>query len=146
MLAMTLLKMQKSFHARIQKVLSEGVQLWQRNFLFYFMLMIGGWSKISLKAGHHRPTSETPLNGVSLACRRWPNIEYWVGSFVIFQGTWTSIDNESFIFGGRGPLPLPLWIFTSTCSMNTKFYLLNFYGIHFWIKLYIVLARYFRDV
>ena len=24
--------------------------------------------KIPLKAGHHRPTSETPLNGVSLAC------------------------------------------------------------------------------
>ena len=25
--------------------------------------------KNPLKAGHHRPTSETPLNGVSLVCR-----------------------------------------------------------------------------
>ena len=26
-----------------------------------------------------------PFNGVSLACRWWPNIECWLGSFVIFQ-------------------------------------------------------------
>ena len=38
-------------------------------------------------AGHHRPANETPLNGVSLACRLWPNIECWLGSFAILRGS-----------------------------------------------------------
>ena len=37
------------------------------------------------------PSSAQPakrhLNGVSLACRCWPNIESWFGSFVNFQGS-----------------------------------------------------------
>ena len=49
--------------------------------------MEGGWIQIPLKADHHGPTSETPLNGVTLACGWWPNIEYWLGSFVIFRGS-----------------------------------------------------------
>ena len=32
-------------------------------------LMKGGWIQKPLKVGHHRPTSKTPLNGVSLAGR-----------------------------------------------------------------------------
>ena len=39
----------------------------------------------SQKAGHHRPASETPLNGVSPACRRWPKVECWLGSFENFR-------------------------------------------------------------
>ena len=34
---------------------------------------------MQLKVGHH-------LNGVSLACRSWPNIECWLGSFCDFSG------------------------------------------------------------
>ena len=61
--------------------------------------------QISLKAGHHRPASETPLNGVSLACRWWPNVECWLGSF---ENSWGSgpvlLRNSIFLwfFGGGG--------------------------------------------
>ena len=53
------------------------------------------------------------MNGISLACRWWPN----VGRFVIFQGIQTIIPKKSYIFvifqwgGGGGLDPLsPLWI------------------------------------
>ena len=72
--------------------------------------MEGGWIQIPLKTGHQGPTSEMPLNGVTLACRWWPNIENWLGSFVIFQGIWTSIAKKPYIlwfFDGWG---VPLWI------------------------------------
>ena len=39
---------------------------------------------IPLKADHHWHTNETPFDCVSLACRWWPNIEYWLG---IFRGS-----------------------------------------------------------
>ena len=42
---------------------------------------------MSLKAGHDRPASETLLNGVSLAGRRWPNVECWLSSFENFRGS-----------------------------------------------------------
>ena len=58
-------------HARIQKVFSEGVQL---------CFLVNEWIQITLKSGHHRPAS------VSLACRWWPSIEWWIGSFVFFRG------------------------------------------------------------
>ena len=64
------------------------------------------------------PPAKRHLNGVSLACRRWPNIECWLGSLVIFQGIRTSITKKSYIFvifrGGGGPDPLspPLRICT----------------------------------
>ena len=48
-------------------------------------------------------------NGVSLAGRWWPDIEYWIGSFVILMGIGTSIAKEPYIFfyfPGRGPDPL----------------------------------------
>ena len=49
---------------------------------------------MSLQMGHHRPASETPF-------------KCWLGSFVIFQGTRTSIAKKPYIFvifqgGGRG--------------------------------------------
>ena len=63
-----------------------------------------------------REDPSTTLNGVSLACRWWPNIEFWLGSFVIFQGIWTNIAKKPYIFlwffggGGRIPSPPPHWI------------------------------------
>ena len=54
--------------------------------------------------GHHRHASETPY--------KLPNIECWLGSFVIFQGIWTSIAKKTYNFvifqGGSGPPALPL--------------------------------------
>ena len=56
------------------------------------------------------PPAKRRLNGVSLACRSWPNIECWLGSFMIFLGIRTSIVKKPYIFaifqgGGSGPLP-----------------------------------------
>ena len=66
------------------------------------------------------PPAKSHINGVSLAYRRWPKIESWLGSFVIFQGIRTSIAKKPYIFvifhGRSGPLPPPpppLW--TRTC-------------------------------
>ena len=71
---------------RIQKVLSEGVN--SNVFYFFFMLMRGGQRiLITLKVGHHQPTSETPVkwhfaSGPMIK----PEKECWLGSFVIFWG------------------------------------------------------------
>ena len=48
-----------AFHARIQNILSGGPNF--DNVFFKPMLMRGGWNKVALKAGHHRPASETPF-------------------------------------------------------------------------------------
>ena len=47
------------------------------------------------------------LNGVLMAGLWWPNIEYWLGSFVIFQGIWTRIAKKSYIFCDQTPRPPP---------------------------------------
>ena len=47
--------------------------------VFFFSFMRGGKIKIPLLAGRHRPASETPYNGVSLACRWWSHVECWLG-------------------------------------------------------------------
>ena len=70
-----------SKHARIQKVLSEGVQLRQRFFFFFggggggLSLRRGGGIPIPLLAGHHRHASETPLKwrfaGVPMMAQHW---------------------------------------------------------------------------
>ena len=82
-------------------------------FLLYFLVK-AGWERIQilLLAGHHLPASKSYLNGVSLACRWWPNIECWLGSFVIFRGTGPILlGNPLFLWFFRtGPDPLsPLW-------------------------------------
>ena len=65
------------------------------------------------------PPAKRHLNGVLLACRCWPNIECWLGSFVIFQGVCTSIAKKPYIFlifqgrggeGGGSDHLSPLWI------------------------------------
>ena len=52
----------------------------------FFFFFKGERIQISPKAGHHRPASETPFHGVSLACRWWPNVECWLGCSENFRG------------------------------------------------------------
>ena len=70
---------------RIQKVLSEGIQLSSENFVFIFLLFIyfvvvfykergGGGPNTTTSGGLYRPA------GVPMMA----NIECWLGSFVIF--------------------------------------------------------------
>ena len=82
------------------------------------------WGEEGSKCHHKRaiicPPLKRHLNGVSLACRCWSNIECWLGSFVIFQGIPASFAKKSNIFvifyGGSGhpvpPLdrPCTLWL------------------------------------
>ena len=61
-----------------------------------------------------RPSSAHQRNAIQIVFR-WPNIECRLGSFVIFHGIQTSIDNQPYSFvifqGGRGSRPpVPLWI------------------------------------
>ena len=93
-------------HARIQKVLSEGIQLWQRCLVLVFQLLRGERIQIPLKAGH--------LNDVSLASR-W-GAQYWMLAWYLcdFQGIQTSIAKKLYSFvnnrGGGGvqtPCPSP---------------------------------------
>ena len=60
-------------YARVQKVLSEGVHL-----LRVFLVYGGEWIQIPLTVGHHRPF-------------RMRADDYWLDSFVTFQGIRTSI-------------------------------------------------------
>ena len=54
--------------------------------------------------GHCLPASETPLNGVSQACRWWPKIECWLGSFAILQGSGpVLLETHIFVIFQGGP-------------------------------------------
>ena len=61
-------------HARIQKVLSEVVQLCNSDNVFFFSFFRGERIQISLKSGHRRPASETPFKwhfaGVPMMAQR----------------------------------------------------------------------------
>ena len=71
---------------------------------------LGPWPWV--KPPDSQPRETTPgqarIQKVSLAGRWWPNIECWLGSFVIFQGVRTSIAKKPYIFvifqGGQDPL------------------------------------------
>ena len=77
----------------------SGSELWQRFFK-------GERIQISLKAGHHRPASETPLNGDSLACYWWPNVECWLGIFENSRGSGPVLLRKSiFLRFFRPPVP-----------------------------------------
>ena len=69
-----------TIQARIQKSLSEGSD-------FSFSLMRGGRIQIPLLAGHQRPASGTPLKLRFGGEPIWPNIDCWIGSFVILKGS-----------------------------------------------------------
>ena len=57
------------------------------------------------------PPAKRHLNGASLANRWWPNIEYWLGSLVIFQGIRTSIAAKPLFQGDTDPCPSKPYIF-----------------------------------
>ena len=57
---------------------------------------------------YYWPASGKPFYGVLLAGEWWPNIECWLGSFVVFQGIRTSIAKKPYIFViFQDPDPLP---------------------------------------
>ena len=123
--------------ARIQKVLSEGVQIWW-GFLFLYIHFFSSWgdrgSKYHYQWAIIGPPAKLHLNGVSLAGRRWPNIECWrQGSFVIFQGTRTSIAKKHYIFvifqGGSGPPAPPPPTSGSAHAVDFKSILIDFWSI-----------------
>ena len=92
----------------MQKVLSEGVNIWQFFFFFILSWWGEGWSEYHYKRAINGLPGKRHLNGVLLASRWWLNIECWLGNFVIFQGIWTSIAKKPYIFvmfqGGLDPL------------------------------------------
>ena len=66
---------------------------------------------LSLVVDEERKDPNTNISRPSSACLCWPNIECWLGSFVIFQGIWTSIAKIPYFFfyfsgGGGGQDPL----------------------------------------
>ena len=79
-------------------------------FFFSLSWWVEGGSKLHYKRAFISPPAKRHLNGVSLMCRWWPNIECWLGSFVIFQGIRTGIAKKPYIswfFRGGGPDLLP---------------------------------------
>ena len=72
-------------------------------YFIYFSPFFGWWgeergSKHHLKWATIGPPAKRNLNDLSLAGQWWPNIECWLGSFVIFQGIRTSIAKEPYSF------------------------------------------------
>ena len=109
-------------HARIQKVLSEGIFV---NVLF--VVDAGVSIPIPLLSGHHRPASKTPLKwrfaGVPMIAQQW--ILTW--KLYDFQGIQTSFAEKTlyscdFSGGGGGPDPLsPPPLFTPS-ALQIRFY------------------------
>ena len=64
---------------------------------FFFFFDKGKEVQIALKAGHHRPASETPFKWRLAGGPMMTNIECWLGSFVILQGIRTSIAKKPYI-------------------------------------------------
>ena len=60
-------------------------------FCCFFSLWGEGGSRCQYKQALIGSPAKRHWNGVSLACRWLPNIEFWLGSFVNFQGIPTSI-------------------------------------------------------
>ena len=86
----------------IQNVLSEGVQLW----LFFVFFLV--WSKYHYKRTIIGPQAKRHFNGVSLACRWWPNIESGLVALWLFRGSGpVLLRNPTFLyFSGGGGLDL----------------------------------------
>ena len=81
-------------------------------FFFLLLLMRGKRIQIALKAGHHRPASETHLMAFRWGADDGPTLNDGFGSFEIFQGVPTSIAKKPYIFvkfqgvgGGVGVRP-----------------------------------------
>ena len=86
------------------------MSIWSYLFLGpYFCRM--GILYLNYKRAIIGPPAKRHLNGLSLTCRCWPNIECWRGSFVIFRGSGQVLLRNPVFFqeGFRIPSP-PLWI------------------------------------
>ena len=74
-------------------------------FFFFFYLIWGGRIQNTTLSG----AIISPPAKRWLMCWWWPNIECWLGGFVIFQGIWTSIAKKSYFLqfsgGSRPPVP-----------------------------------------
>ena len=55
-------------------------------FFYKYILMRGGRIQIPLLVGLHRPASETPFKWGFTGAPMMPNVECWLGNFVIFKG------------------------------------------------------------
>ena len=92
-------------YAWIQKILSEGVQLWVQLWQCFCLVDEGREDPNAFKS-YHWPASERPF-------KWWPYIECWLDSFEIFQGIRPILlRNPIFLWffrGVRSPCP-PLWI------------------------------------
>ena len=115
-------------HARIQKVLSEGVQLWQ---VFFLVWWGEEGSKYHSKRTIISPPAKRHLNGVSLACRWWLYIECGLGSVLFLRGSGlVLLRNPIFLWFFRGDLdprspPLdPHMSQTYVHDANTTWYIL----------------------
>ena len=81
--------------------------------LFFFSWWGEGGSRYHYKRAIIGPPAKCHLNGVSLVCWWWPNIECWLyGSFVIFRGSRpVLLQNPIFLWffrgGGQDPLSPP---------------------------------------
>ena len=76
-----------------------------------------GWSKYHYKWATIGPSAKCHLNGVLPVCWWWPNIECWLGSFVIFSGDPDKNGKETLYFCVQSPIPPSLWIHTWTCCI-----------------------------
>ena len=95
-----------------RKFCQRGSTTLTRFFFFFFSLIRGGRIQIPLLVGHQRPPVKRHLNGVSLVGWWWPNIECWIGSFVILRGSGPVLLRNPIFFvifqgGGLDPLPPP---------------------------------------
>ena len=101
------------------------------SFFFFFFLFIlffdeGRRDPNAVLAAINGATAKHHLNGISLVGRSWPNIECWIGSFVILRGSGPVLLKELYIFAilqevpyRLPPAPTPhLWI--RTCSVGNK--------------------------
>ena len=107
--------------ARIQKVLSEGVQLWQCFFFHFFIWWGEGGSIYHYKRTIIGPPAKYHSNGVLLKCRWWRNTEFWLGS----RSLWFFLYFCDFSGGGglwiRPAPPPPLWIRACTLAESNLF-------------------------
>ena len=100
-----------SFMRGSRTFLSEGVQLWR--FLFFFSWWGEGDPNTTIRRAIIGPPAKRHLNGVSLACRQWLNIECWLKRFVIFRGSGPVLLRNPIFFifqgggGGLDPLSPP---------------------------------------
>ena len=75
---------------------------------FFFGWWGKGGSKYYYKRANNGPSAKRHINGVSLACRWWPNIECWLCSFVIFRGSRpVLLRNPKFLRFFRGGVGTP---------------------------------------